>query len=291
MAKTTLWTGLDATLPTKFDDADNWDNGIPEAGDTIIFKDNAKDLDASLDQSALTGCTVKIYQSYTGKIGSSGSYFQIGATTLEIGEDYSVSTPSGSGRLNLDLGGEAATVTIHNSASSATDTGKMPIRLLLNDAAAVLRVRRGRVALAMEPSETSLVASIDQSWMDSQDSDSTLQIGAGVTMTTLTKTGGSCTMLCAATTATNSGGDLTIVRAGTITTLNANGGRVWPESTGTITTMNINGASVDETRCLAARTVTTTKLNSGSLKTNPAIVTRTNKITSDAAVLYSAAAA
>jgi hypothetical protein len=220
-------------------------------------------------------------------------YLQIKATAVNIGYNYGPGSPAGSGRIKLDLGSTASTVTIDNTGTN-TDTNKPTVRIKANSATTVIRVRKGKVGIAFESGETTTIGSITVSYVSQPSSDADVFIGAGVTLTTLTKTGGDVVLNCAATTVSSSdSGTLITAGSGAITTLNAKGGTVTPNSTGTIGTLNINTAgTVDFTKSAAARTVTTLKLDAGGvLKYDPGIVTITNKVNSDNPVTLTAAAA
>src|SRR5947208_661119 len=116
MAKKT-WA---STSSTDFNVAGNWlPSGVPVSNDTLIFINNSIGIDTNLDQHLLTGCTLLIYGSYTGTLGTAATPFQLGFTTLRIGDfDNQGITNTGSGRLNLDAGSGNFTGTIVATASS-----------------------------------------------------------------------------------------------------------------------------------------------------------------------------
>lgn len=115
--------------------------------------------------------------------------------------------------------------------------------------------------------------------------------GSSGTIGTLTVTGGSVTLTGTGniTTINAESGTVTVSGDATIGTLNAEGAAVNPNATGTITTLTITAGTVDFTGSLAARTVTTPKLDAGGrLIYDPAVITMTNKIDSDNTVVLTA---
>jgi len=291
MATTRVWIGTTAAHVGDFDYADNWNpSGSPADGDTLIMELSSQDVLSGFDQSTITPAALHVRQSYTGKI--NGYLTFLGLTALYVGEHFGSDSPAGSSRVLVNCGsGQATTIIVANSAASSADANLPPVRVVVANAAAVLHLRRGKVGLACETGQTATLSAIHQSWLTSQASDSNLIVGAGVTLTSLTKTGGVALARCALTTLTHAGGSLETAGLGAITTINANGGAMVLNSTGTIGTVNGNGAAVDLTKSTLARTITTYVLNGGSLAYDPAVVTITNKITASAAVKLSAAAA
>lgn len=272
--------------PSHWDSVDNWDGGAVPDGAHNVYIDNASDdIIYGLDQSSITTLTsLNIGKSFTGKIGYngasgySGTYLQIKATTVNIGDHSGTGSPAGSGRIMLDTGSTTSTININDSASTGTDSNKPPIRILANDGSTVLNIRKGIVGVAYESGETSTLSAINISYNTNKTSDAKVYIKSGVTLTTLDKIGGECELSCAATTVTNEAGTLKILGGGAITTLN-NYGTVYSNSTGTITTFNQFGGVADCTTSRLSRTITTLKLDQNSVfKYDPSIVTLTNKI-------------
>lgn len=63
-------TTTSPTGPHTLDDATNWDGQtLPSSSDTIIFRDSSINVSWGLDGLSTTGHTLKIEQSYTGRIG------------------------------------------------------------------------------------------------------------------------------------------------------------------------------------------------------------------------------
>jgi len=293
MADTKIWVGTDTGNEGKFNIAANWlPAGVPVSTDHVYFKNSSQDCDGDLDQSAIDLGSLTIEQSYTGKIGTTSAYLQISATVVKIGQHFGPSSPTGSGRIKLDLGTTAGAVTVYNTSSSPTETTKPPVRIIANQANTTIEVRKGKVGIAFDTGETTTIGSCTVSYIAHQKTDAEVIIGEGVTITTFEQTGGNNVLQCAATTVNAEGGSLLTTGSGAIATLNAKDGDVTSDSTGTITTLTITGGDVDFTKSAAARTVTNCTLDGpGSLKFDPAVVTFTNKIISSNPVIWRASAA
>jgi hypothetical protein len=274
--------------PSDADCAANWSLGaVPVATNDVYFENTDVDVLYGLGAfAAVAFNSLNVAQSFTGKIGSAdvaaSGYFRCLASTCEIGYHYGYGTPAGSGRLKIDLGTTACAVTIHNSSGSPTESSRPAVRLLAVNAGSVLHVRKGLVGLACEtPAEVSTVSAVNVSYVASQETDADVLLGAGVTITSLTKTGGKAVLQSAATAVVNRAGSLTTAGAGAITTLTVEGGTVTSNSTGTITTCNADGGTIDFTKSTSARTVTTLAARNGStatVKYDPAVLTVTNKL-------------
>jgi len=275
-----IWLGNDSGNEGKWATAANWSPaGVPVNADDVYLENSSQDVTADFDQSAVTLDSLTIAQSYTGEIGDADNYLKIGATVVNIGQHYGPGSPTGPGRVKLDLGAAASTVTIYNTGASV-DTNKPCVRILCNHANTKVRVRKGTVGIAFETGETSTLSSIAVSYVNQKATDADVFIGPGVTLTTFNKTGGDATLECAATTVNNDAGDMVTAGSGAIATMNVRAGIVIPNSTGTITALNVIEAGfADFTKSAAPRTVTTAKIgDNGKIKYDPSIVTMTNKI-------------
>jgi hypothetical protein len=274
--------------PKHWDSADNWDTGVVPGGASgqDVYVENADDeIVYGLDQSGITTLdSLNIARTFTGKIGLngasgySGTYLQIKATAVNIGYHYTGGSPAGSGRIMIDTGSTASTITVEGSAT-ASDTNRNAIRVKANSASTNIKVLKGDVGVAVDAGETTTIGTVSMSYDTSKDTDSQVTLGGGVTMTTLNKNAGICYLGCAVTTVNNELGNLNTFGEGAITTINIEGGKLTSNSSGTITTLNILAGTADFTKSLADRTVTTLKIDSGgTLEYDPAVLTITNDI-------------
>lgn len=276
--------------PQDWSDANNWDGGAVPGGAASqdVYIDNATvAIIYGLDQSGIgnTLASLNIGKSFTGSIGYngatgySGTYLQIKATVVNLGQHSGSGSPAGSGRIMIDTGSTASTINVYDTASTSSDSNKPSCRLKANSASTTINVQKGSVGVAYESGETTTVGTVNISYKTNKTSDADVYIKSGVTLTTLYKTGGDCELSCAATTVTNEAGTLKTYGSGAITTINQYGGSLYPNSTGTITTLNDLGGLVDTTISQQARTITTLKIsNSAQFIYDPSVVTLTNKI-------------
>jgi hypothetical protein len=275
--------------PLDWSSGGNWDTGLAPgnaASQNVYIGDWVGDILYGLDQSGIanTLSSLNFDRSFTGKLGVegatgySGTYLEIKASKVDIGQHYGSGSPLGSARLMIDTGVVISTITVHHAATPLTY--KPAVRLLAAAAPTVAHVRKGSVGFAFDPWETATIGTINETFVNQVNTDADVFIGSGVTLTTLTKKAGDCTIGCAATTVTNEAGDLIVRGAGAVTTMNIFGGNATCDSTGTISTLNIKGSGVaDFTKSTAARTVTDVKLDPrGKIKYDPAIVTITNGV-------------
>jgi len=276
--------------PSHWDTAANWDSGVVPGGaasQDVYIENSASDIIYGLDQSGISETlnSLNIGKSFTGRIGYngatgySGTYLVIKASSVNIGQHSGIGSPAGSGRIMIDTTSTASTITIYDTSSSPSDTNKPSCRLKAASASTVINIKKGKVGIAYESGETTTIGTINQSFVSDQSADASVYIGAGVTLTTYTKTGGSAVLGCAATTVTNSIGTLQTIGAGAIATFNITGGIVTSNSVGTITALNVISGIADFTGSQSARTVTMPKVGAGGqIKYDPSIVTMTNKI-------------
>jgi len=258
--------GDSASSPNHWDVAANWSsNTVPVNSDDVFIEDNDVDIKHGLAQTAVTLTSLNIAQSYTGKIGlpernTDGSeeyyeyrdqYLAIKATAMNIG--YGVG--QGSSMLNIDNSTAATTVDLQGTGSS--DSQNRPTFLWKGTHASnVVNVSKGSIGAAYLPGESATIATLRIGYKDSILGDAEVYIGSGVTLTTVSKSGGELFAKAGCTTLTQTDGDSTI-DAGAMTTLHVQGGNVYWNSTGTLTTANVTGnGSLDFSKDMRAKTVT-----------------------------------
>ena len=277
------WVGTDTGNEGDWATAANWSpTGVPDTADIVHLENSSQGVTEGFDQATVVLTSLNIAQSYTGAIGDSDEYLEVGASAVKIGHNYGIGSPAGSGRIKLDIGTSSSIVTVLNSGTS-TDTPKNTIRLKAANATTEVHVTKGSVGVATDASgETATVKTVHVGYDTNQKNDSDVNIGSGVTLTNLYKTGGETRLGCGATLVEVSGGELQTWGTGAITTMTLTGGEAQSDSTGTITTLNVKGGKADFTKSPAARTVTTVKLEAGGqLSYDPDVLTITNKVDSD----------
>ncbi len=283
----------------------NWSTGvIPVNGDDVVFKDNSNDMRwGIINSSALTYASLRIYKSYTGKIGPDpifdyvprtssvitdtvdkpeyrDFYFKTGATVVKIGEHYDAGSPAGSSRLRLDLTTVATTVDVIDTASTSADAGQPAVRLLCVNTANAIRVRYAPGGVGIASEVPGAVSTIGTFACTDTSSTSRCHLGAGTTInTSYTQTGGVNVLESAATVPLIrvEGGTLQTEGSYATTTADVYGGTVAHNSSGTTTTLNMYGGTVDTTGSRAARTITTLAYQTGGeFISHGGVVTVTN---------------
>lgn len=287
-------TTTSATGPNFYNNADNWSGATaPVDGDTVLFDSGNVDVLYGLANSSVTPAAVIITQGYTGRIGlpivnkdSSQypypeyrqRYAQIGdaddstnlAVTIGGGEG------AGSRRLLLDFGDGQVTVDVLDTGRPETD-GEPALTIKGTHTSNVVNISKGNVAIAPLADETSAVATLRVGYRNNVAGDSIVTCGSGVTLTTVNQSGGRLTVASNVTTYNVTAGEL-IHLAGTVTTLNLDGGACRYRSSGTMTTANVGkGGNLDFTQDMRAKTVTNLNLYEGAEYHDPfGVVTQTN---------------
>lgn len=249
----TSTTSIASEGPNHWDVAANWNsNSVPASSDTVYVSDTDISILYGLDQSAVTLAALHVEQTFEGTIGlprlntdGTNSYFEyrdtylkIGATNLYIGDKEG----DGSERLKINLGSVQTTALITNSGDSP-DGNTPPILLLGTHASNVINVNRGIVGVAYYPTEVSTIATLRQAFFDDATDDTTVYLGAGVTITTIAKTGGILDVNSGTTSFEQTAGTTTF-HDGAHTVLNILAGLVNYNSTGTLAVVNLSGDGV-----------------------------------------------
>lgn len=253
----------------------------PVASDDVYIESSSRDIATNIGQSGIALTTLNVAQNFVGTIGTSNRYLEIGASTVHIGYTLgSTVTPAGSTRLNLNLGSTTnATVRVDNSASSSSDEGFEPIRLLMDNSSNSIFVRRGRVSIGAGAGET---VTVDEVNIGNDLGESQVSVGyrggaSNATVTTLEVDGGTVTAYANITTADVRGGMVTFDGGQSISTVEVRSGTAILNGSGTVSTLNMRGGTTDFTQSNEARTVTTPTIYSdASMEHNPDAITFTN---------------
>lgn len=253
----------------------NWSTAAnPATGDDIVFDTGASDVLYGLDQHTVTPNSITILPGFSGKIGlpavnsdnASATYFEYRPQYLQygttgVGGTVNVTISGGAGRIKLDQGSAPAIWNVTNSAQRL-EAGIPAVLLKGTNAANALNVNKGDVAVAFFGGETATLVSLNVGYETNPAGDSTVWLGAGVTLAnaTLVQTGGSLTVNSATSgtaTITQYDGNLTL-QAGAQTGLSVLGGTCVYNSTGTLGGTPVIGGSgtLDFSQDLRAKTVT-----------------------------------
>lgn len=292
--------------PNDWSTAANWSDGaVPVNSDVVIFENNAIPVCWGLDQNTVDLGTLRIDQSYSGKIGldrtklattSDGAttdssvpeyredYLIIGWDTGKIGEATGQGGTTGSQRLKLknDKAGASIT-TVFGSASGSSEAGLPAIRFLAAHADADVVVRYAPGGFGVACDEATETATLGDLTVTDTSSSSKVTIGAGTTITKFIQDGGANVIAGAAAAISEvevNGGTLEIRGDLTITTLDIRGGvvddRHIKSGGNAITTCDLWAGTLNLQGTSEARTIATLNYYAGTLKADGDVVTLTS---------------
>ncbi len=279
-------TPTTATGPAFWSEPHNWSTGaVPVNGDDVVLQNSSAGILYGLDQHTVTLASLAIDQSFSGTIGLPrtavagfveyrDTYLRINATSVAIG----AGAGPGSGRIKLDTGSAQTTIRVHNS-GNPSESGVKSILWKGTHASNAVTVNKGSFAAAAFAGETATIATLKEGFRANVAGDCDVLLGAGCTLTSITKTGGNLEINSSLTTLVHTAGEAEIV-AGTPGTLTITGGVVRYKTGGTYTQATVaSGGELDFRHDLQPRTGTNTTLRSGGALRDPAkTVTFTNPI-------------
>ena len=301
--------------PCDWSVGDNWSDGaVPANGDTVIFRENAVNVSYGLDNNSLTLVDLLVEQTYTGKIGLNRNamvtsadgetvdtskpeyredFLRVDVDTIEIGKHVGFGRAAGSGRIKIsNESTDAATITIFNTASVATESTLTPVRLKTAHANTDIYIRSGNIGLGIdEPEENCTVGDIFLNGSSSE-----LYMGAGASFENMVQSDGQSLLQSDATVTSIKllGGNMTTEGDFTVITFTVEDGTCNPNHKKTagnaITTFNLNGGTVRGNQTSEPRTWATVNMDvGGSLVVDPNQVTMTalNDPTDEYTVAYS----
>lgn len=280
-------TTYTATGPNHASDVNNWSVGVlPVDGDDVYIPGGTASILYDLDALAAIGPNSITVHARFGALGEviglpfrnpSGyteyltpRYLQWdGSTTCKVG----TGNGRGSSQIFMDFG--TGIVAFEGIQSQQSPDGVIPAVVIKTiNAGSTVEISSGDYGIAFDSGDLSTITTV-------RNSNGTLRIGPGVTLTTLT-TSGDTTAECATTTTTIKAGNCTLIGSGAHTTITVLTGQLNYNSSGTVTTMNIGGgtsqARVDCSGDISTRTWTTTNCGPLSEIYDPAqTITYTNK--------------
>lgn len=254
--------------------ARNWsNNAVLTNGNDAIFEPGSVHLMYGLNQSSITLADFKVMRGCNSDFGrfefGKFHYFRIDPDSFDF---------RGGGSLCMFDIGSANIAAYIEAYGSPSAIGRHTVYIKGSNIT-TLEVAKGNVGIAALDADTATVATILCGLLDNPQADVDLTVGAGVTWTTLTQSGGRSTVRSGGTTLNiYPGGVCTTEGTGAITTVNVYSGAVfYPKSSGTITTLNLWGLA-DFSRDTTAKTVTTLNLKRGGkiIKHDNITVTTTN---------------
>jgi hypothetical protein len=250
----------------------NWSgDDTPNAGDDVVIPGGAVNILYGLNQSAVAigGFTVEAdCRSRIGRWQSGRLHY------LRIDPDSFVYRGSGS-LAAFDLG--AANISLLVESGGSPERSGLNAVYLKGTNLSTVEVVRGSVGIAALAGDVSKVDTLLVGFTQGQQSDTEVVVGSGTELTTLSQSGGRCTLRCAATNVhVSSGSELTTEGTGAITTLDAYG-TVYAKSSGTIGTLNAYGR-VDFSRDRTPKTITTLVEHPGGVVVVHSGITISNRV-------------
>ncbi|HEX3725831.1 MAG TPA: hypothetical protein VHV08_06295 [Pirellulales bacterium] len=275
-----------ATGPAFWSEPRNWTSGtVPASGDDVVIQNSSVAIQYGLDQSAVTLASLRVDQSFTGTIGLPRTnplgyieyrptYLKVEASQIVIGNG----TGAGSGRIKLDTGTGQCAIDVLNSGNPA-DTGIRSILWKGTHASNTATINKGSFAAAPFAGESATLATLKEGFRTNVVGDCDVQLGAGCTLSSLVKTGGTLEINSSFSSLAHSAGETTIA-GGTPGAMTISGGSVRYRTSGTYTSATVSsGGELDFRQDMQARSGTNTALQSGAIFRDPAkTVTFTNPI-------------
>lgn len=290
---------VDADGPNFLGTAANWGGTLPVDGDTIVFANSDVDVLYGLeDLSGVTPATIRIDQSFTGKIGlpkynhlrsveGQPRYLKMGqasdsGSVPDIDIVIGLGEGLGSQRIYLNTNDARTNLTVLNTNKPIIDqsgTEEYTVVWKGTHASNALIVHKGSVGVATNLNEAATVATVVVGTTGGNDGDSNVRLGPGCTLTTVTLLGGWLKTDAAATTINVMGGRHVHMN-GAITTLAIDAGTTVENSDGTITNLKVgNAGHLDLSQNSLAKTVTNAEAYAGAKISDPnGRVTWTNGI-------------
>lgn len=272
-ATLTTATATTSSGPADLNVAANYSTGsLPTNGDDLYFENTSNPCLYNLSAlSAVTLNSLNVRDTFAGTGSAIGlpqnnasgyyeyrpTYLAIGATTINI---YG-GTAAGCGRIKINTGAVQTTLNVF-ATGSQLETGVPALLWKGTHASNAANILKGTVGIAFFDGETATIATLNVAFISNQNSDANVTCSAGVTLTTVTQTGGKVETNSAITTDTVNGGTRTYY-AGAVTTITHNGGTIDYRSAATITTLNGYGGTFDASNNVAGFTIGTLTVYSG----------------------------
>lgn len=256
--------------PNDWNTKSNWvENVLPVNGDNIILSGSN-----TISYGLITGLALGAFNSlstFSGAIGVQGEYLSFTCTSFAW---------SSTGLGFVNIGSSAIAPVVFNTNSASAPASGL---YLLGSAMTTLTVYNGAVDIAGSTGQTSSVTTFNVSGINN--GRPRVNLGTGVTSTTLGIDSGTANIACSLTTVNANGGTVTTYGSGTIGTINIRGATVVSNSTGTITTANVIGGSIDFTQLPTARTVSNCTISTGRAAS---VLADTSLITFSAGIIIGA---
>lgn len=271
--------------------ANNFDTGsLPIAGDTVYFRNSNVPLKYGLSQAGATLAALHFDANFTADVGlprtnNDGStpyteyrlrYLTIDSTIVTIGNG----SGNGSGRIMLNLGSVASTVTIFATASSKDGQDVSAVQIK-GTSITDLNARGGTADVAPVGGEVATITTLDAS------GNAFVRCSSGVGLTTVNASQNADVITDSAITTLTSRDQARVRKgSGAVTTWNALGSNNECQGSGTITTLTVGAdRSFDASSLTGGVTITNATLNKGcTVNDSGGRLTWTNAVTLNCAL-------
>jgi hypothetical protein len=268
-----------ATGPNRWDDANNWDNGIPANGDTANVNLSLGSVLDGLDQSAVTVASLNIYttSATSNTMGlpriNASNYTEYREQSLKIGATAWV-IDSESPRVKINFGSVQFGGEVRRT-GSAQDAPTPAVLLQGTSTSNTLDVVSGTVGFAYYYGESGAASAITVG------PNGNLILGAGVSTATTVTSLGTLVSNGVFTTLYTVGGVTTVKGTPGATTIDVSGGTLYAQMSGTTTNVLVGPGTLDATNDVTARTFTNTTIRPGGIINDlpQPTITYTNKVT------------
>lgn len=254
-----------ATGPNDFANPLNWSTGTaPANSDTLVFDSGSVPCQYNLNTS-LTGITLSVEPGYAGQIGlpaintdNGTAYAEYRPTSLALSGGTVVINSSLINRCHLAFGTNTAVIRILATGSRVDPN--IPVCLITGgDSSSELDITSGDVGLAWYQGTTATMPTIRTGYLNNSNSDVSLIVGTGATLTAVTKNGGVLDTRSSLVTLNQdlAGGTTVLRNEVTLTTGNIHNGTLYCCTTGVIGTINLfNKATFNANTDPRAKTIT-----------------------------------
>lgn len=257
-----ITAAINASGPNFWSTPRNWSgNAVPQANDDVYLVDSAVDILYGLNQAAIALASLHIEQSFTGRIGLRAlntlgyaeyreQYLRVAAARIHIGRGHG----GGSSRIKLDTGSTTTTVNVFDTGSAEDNIAA--VHWLGNASAATLNLYRGSLGVALRPGETATLGTLRMAPESSAGREARVELGSGVTVTTIDKCGGQLRFAGQAISDLTQHDGQTVVDAGNVAALRVCGGTVVYNSTGTLSAATVSaGGKLDFSQDVRDKTI------------------------------------
>ena len=263
----------------------NWSTNSVPGADDIVFENSSVACLYGLNQlgNILTYTQKSTFLATIGLPRENPlGYVEYRPTKLALGTaitnvEYGQGDGNGSGRTNLAIGDRTTALAINIHKSGVRTEPGIPALLLTTGSQSnttTVTVNRGDLGIAFHAGETAVIQSLNLGYVTQPLVDAKVMCGDGVTLTTVTKSGGALSVVTNVPTFTTTGGTASVGEAATVGVggaTNVNGGTLFFNSSGDLDNLIVDGGgTLDFRQDTRSRTVVNAVMYQGAALHDPA---------------------